>query len=79
MSDFDDILDLRCRPVPPEISRVEGCDCGGSQWHRTDCAIWQLPRDVALAAVADAERRIAYHTAELNRRLHTALARRGAA
>lgn len=73
MTDHD-ILNLRCRPVPPEVTAVEGCDCGGSSdVHRTDCSIWRLPREQAMAAVADAERRMREHTDELNRRLRAAL------
>ena len=68
-----DILNLRSRPVPAGVSRVDGCDCGGTTVHVTTCTLWDLPPEQAQAAVEDAERRLREHTDELNRRLHAAL------
>ena len=70
---MDDHRILRSRPVPAEVSRVEGCDCGGTVLHLTTCALWDLPPEQAQAAVDDAERRLREHVDELNRRLHAAL------
>jgi hypothetical protein len=61
---------LRNIPVPPEVSRVEGCDCGGLEYHRADCVIFALP-EAERADVLDAARdRLAAFTAALNARLH---------
>lgn len=56
-------------PVPEHVTRVEGCDCGGLQWHATTCTLWKVDHDQRMAAVGDAERRLKEHTAELNRQL----------
>ena len=75
MSELDpDPLPLRSIPVPAEVSRVEGCDCGGQQWHRQDCTIFSLPYETAQGAVdASLERERAF-TDRLNARLRAALA-----
>jgi hypothetical protein len=74
-------LPLRTIEVPREVSAVEGCDCGGLDWHRgaaswsplAPCSIWQLPPDQAQAAIDAAHERMAAFTAELNRRLRQEL------
>ena len=56
-------LPLRNIPVPAEVTRVEGCTCGGLEWHRaqtgydppgTGCAIWSLLHEQVQQAVDDA-------------------------
>lgn len=68
-----DPLPLRNIDVPREVTQVEGCDCGGIDWHAEGCPIWQVPRDQAHAAIADAKAREQAFTAELNRKLRLAL------
>jgi hypothetical protein len=68
-----DPLPLRCEPIPSEVTRVEGCNCRGMTMHRTDCTIWDLPDDQAMAAVRAAEDRVSEYIAALNARLHQAL------
>jgi hypothetical protein len=68
-------LPLRNIPVPAEVTRVEGCDCGGLEWHRTDCALFSLPYADQVAAVDAARDRVASSTAELNARLRQACPR----
>jgi hypothetical protein len=68
-----DPLPLRTIPVPQEVTRVDGCDCGGLQWHREDCTIWGVPVAEAKAAVDAAQEREASFTAELNAKLRAAL------
>ena len=76
-----DPLPLRNIPVPPEITRVEGCDCGGMTFHRAPdrgypgCSLLALPVDRQRAAIAAAEDREAAWNDELNRKLR-AVARR---
>jgi hypothetical protein len=71
-------LPLRNIPVPAEVTRVDGCTCGGMEWHRarsawddpgSGCAIWSLPPGDAMAAVDAALDRLAAFTAGLNSRL----------
>jgi formate-dependent phosphoribosylglycinamide formyltransferase (GAR transformylase) len=79
--DVPDPLPLRNIAVPLEVSQVAGCDCGGLELHRAaaswsllpPCSIWELPPDQAQAAVAEAQARLAWFGAELNRRLRVAL------
>lgn len=55
---------------PPQLSRedrwVAGCSCGGLQWHAEGCTLWQVGRETALAAIADAEAVVRAHTDWLN-------------
>lgn len=51
--------------IPSEVSRVEGCDCGGWLWHAVDCTLNSLPEDQAQAALADAEVRVQAYVAEV--------------
>jgi hypothetical protein len=67
-----DPLPLRTIEVPREVTRVDGCDCGGLEWHATDCALRNLPHEQALAVVDAASQRLREFTAELNSRLHAA-------
>ena len=59
-------------PVPAEVTRVTGCDCGGLEWHRAadwrqaGCPIWNLPPGEAAAATDDALGRLSDYTAGLN-------------
>jgi hypothetical protein len=81
MMDVPEPLPLRTIDVPLEISQVQGCDCGGLEWHRAasswsplpGCSIWDLPPDQAQAAVDAAQARLGEFTAELNRKLREAL------
>lgn len=68
-----DPLPLRSIPVPPEVTAVAGCDCGGLDWHRDICTIWGVPHANAIAAVANAKDRKRAFTDALNVRLHEAL------
>lgn len=68
-----ELLSLPSIPVPPEVSRVEGCTCGGLDWHRQDCTIFGLPEGQRAVAVDAAHQRLRDHTADLNRRLQAAL------
>lgn len=77
-----DPLPLRNIPVPAEVTRVEGCTCGGLEYHRAQtiydspgsgCALWALPQDEIRAAVDDALARLDAHTAALNARLRASL------
>jgi hypothetical protein len=67
-------LPLQDRAVPAEVTRVEGCDCGGLEWHAEGCSIWSMPYGEARAAVDVTQARLARFTAELNARLRQALA-----
>jgi hypothetical protein len=58
--------------VPDEITKVDGCNCGGFDLHRADCSIFDLPHDRAQAAVDEAHERLQAWTDELNRRLQLA-------
>jgi hypothetical protein len=69
-----DPLPLRTIDVPRAGPAVTGCDCGGLEWHAMTCGLRTLPREQALAAVADANERLREYTAELNARLRAALA-----
>lgn len=72
-------LPLRNIPTPPEVSRVEGCDCGGVQWHRapewnhSGCSIWSVPPDQRQASVDAAEERMRAFSAALTVKLRAAL------
>lgn len=55
--------------VPPEVARVEGCDCGGLEYHRDSCSIFALGSAERLAAVDAAQARLREYTATLNTRL----------
>ncbi len=70
-----DPLPLRSIPVPAEVTRVEGCDCGGLEWHGAGCSLWSLPCEDQMAAIDAAEARLAAHTADLNARLRQACPR----
>ena len=67
--EIPDPLPLRCIEVPDEVTRVNGCDCGGLDYHRWDCTIWSLPFDVRMTAVDAARAREQAFTAALNARL----------
>ena len=77
-----DPLPLRNIPVPAEVTRVEGCTCGGMEWHRVQsvydepgsgCALWLLPYEDQMAAADAASARLASFTAGLNARLRQAM------
>lgn len=78
--DIPDPFPLRCIPVPPEVTTVAGCNCGGVEFHRVQsiydppgsgCSIWALPREDMLAAIDDANDRQQAFTDGLNARLRT--------
>ena len=75
-----DPLPLRSIDVPPEMSQVEGCDCGGVAWHRASswsdpqaCSIWSLPPEQAQANIDAAHERERAFTAELNAKLRAVM------
>lgn len=73
-----DPLPLRNIPVPAEVTRVEGCTCGGVTFHvaqdrdQPGCAIFSLPPEQAKAAIEAAQDRQAAFTAGLNAKLRAA-------
>jgi hypothetical protein len=71
--DVPDPLPLRCIDTPPELTRVDGCDCGGLTWHREDCTIWDLPAPIRFDAVYAALAREREFTDALNARLREVL------
>lgn len=60
---------ILARPVPREVTSVAGCDCGGLNSHRTDCAVFSLPPGQFHRAIADANERLDAYTDALNGRL----------
>ena len=68
-----DPLPLRTIEAPREVDQVEGCSCGGLEWHAGGCSIWLLPPEQIRAAAGAAHERGAAFTAELNRKLREAL------
>lgn len=78
--DIPDPLPLRSIPVPPEVTRVEGCNCGGVEWHLAEswgtpaCSIWALPRDHVMAAIGESRARRRAFGAALDEKLRAALA-----
>lgn len=72
-----DPLPLRNIPIPPEVTAVAGCNCGGMEWHREDCSIWQVPYEDARVALDDARAREQAFGDALNARLREALGSRG--
>jgi hypothetical protein len=64
-----DPLPLRNIEVPREVTRVEGCDCGGMTLHRHDCSLRSLPPGQAQIEIELAQERLRGYTAALNRRL----------
>lgn len=54
------------QPIPAEVTRVQGCDCGGLNMHRTDCAVWRLDHEQVVANTEAARARLADHMATLN-------------
>lgn len=71
MTDLDvpDPFPLRSIPIPSEVTAVAGCDCGGLQWHRQDCTIWQAAPEQALGSIMDAQGRLSEWGSRLNQRL----------
>jgi len=76
LTDVPDPFPLRTIPVPPEVTRVDGCDCGGVEWHRSagwsnpGCSIWNMPEAERMSAVIAAQDRQKAFTAALNVKLH---------
>lgn len=68
------LLHLPTVPTPPEVSRVAGCSCGGIDWHRQDCTIFDLPEGQAREAVAAAHQRLREHAEALTRQLRAEIA-----
>jgi hypothetical protein len=76
--DVPDPLPLRTIPVPREVTQVDGCDCGGIEWHRMDgpygpaCSIWSVPHEQAMAAIAASNERERQFGEALNAKLREA-------
>lgn len=76
-----DPLPLRNIAVPLEVSGVEGCNCGGLEWHRTEmfgqgqpgCSIWALTPEQRDAAIKAAHARLSDFTDSLNARLRASV------
>lgn len=61
------MTDLRPVPIPRHITRPQGCTCAGTDLHRVDCGIFDLPYDQRLAAVEAARQRCERFAADLTR------------
>lgn len=55
------------KPVPAELARVEGCDCGGTVYHDLDCSLWNLPDEEWAANLQAARDRVRRYIARENR------------
>jgi hypothetical protein len=70
-----DPFPLRCIPTPPEVTRVEGCTCGGFTFHaapdrgKPGCGLFSMPWEQAKAAIEAAQDREQAYTGKLNARL----------
>jgi hypothetical protein len=71
-----DPFPLRNIPVPADVAAVDGCTCGGLEWHRTEagwggsgCALRSLPYEEMRSAVDAARDRLDAYVAALNARL----------
>lgn len=61
--------------IPKAVSRVEGCNCGGTESHRVAspwsseaaCSIWDLDREQSLANIVAANERLLAYCAETTR------------
>lgn len=61
--------------IPKAVGSVDGCDCGGSEWHRAAsswssepaCSIWGLDREQYLANIDAANERLIAYCAETTR------------
>ena len=60
---------LPSRPLPPGITHVEGCDCGGLNMHLSTCSIWSLNPEQIKINQDRAVRRLDAYTAGLNAEL----------
>jgi hypothetical protein len=64
--------------IPVAITRVDGCDCGGTEWHRAAangqpaCTLYGLAPFEIEARIAAANKRAIAYTDELNRKLREA-------
>jgi hypothetical protein len=67
------LLHLPVVPVPPEVSRVEGCSCKGLDLHLQNCTIFTIPREQATQAIAAVHQRLQDHADALTRQLHAEL------
>ena len=74
-----DPFPLRNIPVPAEVTAVEGCTCGGLEWHvipsggHPGCALYAETAEKAHAAVNAAIERLSWYTVTLNARLWESL------
>lgn len=68
------LLHLPTVPVPPEVSHVDGCSCGGLDWHLQDCTIFGIPVEQAQEAIAATHQRLQERADALTRQLHAELA-----
>jgi hypothetical protein len=66
---------LASHEIPKAVGRVNGCNCGGTEWHRAAspwssepaCSIWDLDREQYLANIDDANERLIAYCAETTR------------
>lgn len=71
-------LPLRTIEVPAELTRVDGCNCGGLSFHRMPhmghpgCSLLARSRDAQLAAIDAALERVSGFTKALNEELREA-------
>lgn len=66
-------IPLQPSPVPAEVTRVDGCSCGGLTMHEERCTIFSLPYADGLAAIDAAQARLREYTASLNASLDASL------
>lgn len=45
-------------PIPDDVTRVNGCNCGGTKYHLQNCTLWDLPQEQMADSVNEAEDRI---------------------
>lgn len=68
------LLNLPTVTPPPEISRVDGCSCGGLDWHLKECTIFTVSHGEAKEAVAAAHQRLRDFSDGLTRQLRAEVA-----
>lgn len=68
-------------PIPREVTQVEGCDCGGTDYHsvasswdpdKPGCSLWNVPYEKRIAATEASRQRQREFNEEVNM-LHRAM------